>query len=87
MTSTLALTADQQLELDVVLGKSRGTHANRDGPAMRVLMDTMPDGSVRLVLPAGAAPDTVGYNRNRAFQKERKTKIAARLRAKLDARR
>lgn len=53
------------------------------GAGMKVLMETQPDGSVELVMPMGVAPDTAGYNRNRAFQKERKTKAQARLRAKL----
>ena len=53
------------------------------GAGMKVLMETQPDGSVELVMPIGVAPDTAGYNRNRAFQKERKTKAQARLRAKL----
>jgi len=80
------LLPDLQLELDVLLSKGRGRRAYRDGPAMKVLMNTMPDGSVRVVIPAGAPPDTVSYNRNRALQKEKKSKIAARLRAKFDAR-
>lgn len=53
------------------------------GAGMKVLMETQPDGSVELVMPMGVAPDTAGYNRNRAFQKERRTKAQARLRAKL----
>ena len=43
------------------------------------------DGSVRLVMPAKAAPDSIGYNLNQAFQIEKKTKAVARLRAKLAA--
>jgi len=53
------------------------------GAGMKVLMETQPDGSVELVMPMGVAPDTAGYNRNRAFQRERRTKAQARLRAKL----
>ena len=43
------------------------------------------DGSLTLKLPFGTAPDSVGYNQNRVFQMERKTKAVARLRAKLAA--
>jgi len=59
-------------------------NANLDkGASMKVLMEVQTDGSVELVMPMGVAPDTAGYNRNRAFQKERKTKAQARLREKL----
>ena len=55
------------------------------GAGMKVLMETQPDGSVELLMPMGVPPDTAGYNRNRAFQKERKTKARAKARAKLEA--
>jgi hypothetical protein len=55
------------------------------GPAMKVLMRTQEDGRVEVVMPMGVPPDTRGYNLNRAFQKERKSKVVARLQKKLAA--
>jgi hypothetical protein len=55
------------------------------GPAMKVLMRTQEDGRVEVVMPMGVPPDTRGYNLNRAFQKERVSKVVARLQKKLAA--
>jgi len=51
-----------------------------------VLFQAGEDGSVEVVLPAGAPPDTVGYNRNRGKQMEKKTKMVARLQAERERR-
>lgn len=53
------------------------------GAPMKVMMKRQDDGTVECVMPPGAPPDTVGYNRNRAFQKERAWKVTARLQQKL----
>jgi hypothetical protein len=50
---------------------------------MPVVVETNPDGSLNYALPYNAPPDSVGYNKNRVFQMERKSKIRARLQAKL----
>jgi len=50
----------------------------------KVAFETKEDGSVDVVIPMGAPPDSVGYNKNRAFQKERKTKAAQRVRDALE---
>lgn len=41
------------------------------------------DGTISYALPSNAPPDSIAYNKNRVFQMERKTKMVARLRAKL----
>jgi hypothetical protein len=53
------------------------------GVQMKVLMKTTADGSVEVVMPPGAAPDSVGFNLNCAFQRQRRNKMVARLQAKL----
>jgi len=75
--------AEAELQAAVLTQK---VNANVDsGPAMKVLMRTKEDGRVEVVMPMGVPPDTRGYNLNRAFQKERKSKVVARLQKKLAA--
>jgi hypothetical protein len=50
----------------------------------KVAYETRDDGSVEVVIPMGAPPDTVGYNKNRALQKEKKTMAAKRCRDALE---
>jgi hypothetical protein len=52
--------------------------------AMNVYVGTNPDGSIRLTMPQGTPPDGVAFNLNVVRQMERKSKMIARLRAKLD---
>jgi hypothetical protein len=91
---------EELMELTMLLADTLHTKENRErrafvlnqkanpkldsGSPMKVLMETQPDGSVELVMPMGAPPDSKGYNRNRAFQKQRKTKAQARLREKFE---
>ena len=53
------------------------------GAEMKVLIRHNDDGTVTPVMPMGVPPDTAGFNRNRAFQKERVWKVQARLQRKL----
>ena len=50
----------------------------------KVAYETQDDGSVEVVIPMGAPPDTLGYNMNRALQKEKKTMAAKRVRDALN---
>jgi len=51
---------------------------------MPIFTRTNPDGSITFAMPSNAPADSIAFNRNRVFQMERKTKMVARLRAKLD---
>ena len=55
---------------------------NDKGVGMPVIMETNNDGSIDVHMPHGAPPDSIGFNMNRAFQKQRVSKAVARLRAK-----
>jgi hypothetical protein len=44
----------------------------------------LPDGTVQVGFPTRCPPDAMANNKNMAAQMERKTKLAARLRAKLN---
>jgi hypothetical protein len=50
----------------------------------KVGFETLPDGKVEVVVPMGAPPDSMGYNKNRALQREKKTMAAKRVRDALD---
>jgi hypothetical protein len=72
--------------LDYIAILSQKANAWTDkGDAMKVLHRVQDDGRVELIMPEGVPPDTAGYNRNVALQKQKKTMAAARLRAKLEA--
>lgn len=51
--------------------------------SMPVFVETNKNGSMSFAMPSNAAPDSIGYSKNIVFQMERKTKMVARLRAKL----
>jgi hypothetical protein len=53
----------------------------------KVGFETKADGTVEAVIPLGAPPDSVGYNKNRAFQRERKEKAKVRCAEALDRKR
>lgn len=82
ITSTIKKLTEQEYQ-DIMTAKAN-PWANR-GKAMKVVFRTMSDGSVKVAMPIGAPPDSVGYNMNRALQRERRSKIAVRLQAKLMA--
>jgi hypothetical protein len=63
--------------------KIKSINGKWNGVDTPVLAETHPDGTMTLDAPPNCPPDTLGYNRNCVFQMERKTKMAARLRAKL----
>ena len=54
------------------------------GGSMPVVYKHNDDGSISFAVPSNAPPDSVGYNTNRIVQMERKTRMIARLRAKLN---
>lgn len=83
VTITSEILAEQECH-DIMFAKAN-PWANR-GKAMKIALRTMSDGSVKLVMPIGTPPDSVGYNLNRAFQRERKAKMVAKLRAKMATR-
>lgn len=58
----------------------RGNKAKKIIPC---LIETRDDGTVELTMPIGVAPDTAGFNRNRAFQIERRVKAKKRCQDKL----
>ena len=52
--------------------------------SMPVFAQTNDDGSMSFALPLDAPPDGIAFNKNVIRQMERKTKMVARLRAKLN---
>ncbi len=83
MYTTITDTTASELEAHILSQKSNPRLGK--GVQMKVLMKATEDGRVEVVMPPGAAPDSVGFNLNRAFQRERKNKMVARLQAKLAA--
>ena len=60
-------------------------NASRDKKKpMPVLFTTDMGGNVVCRIPDGTPPDTRAYNENRARQMQRKSKVVARLRARLE---
>jgi hypothetical protein len=53
------------------------------GKPTPVMFETDAYGNVAVLMPSGCPPDMKAYNENRAFQRQRKTKMVAKLRAKL----
>jgi len=49
-----------------------------------VITETCFDGTIHFAMPVNTPPDTIAFNKNVVFQMERKSKMVARLRAKLD---
>jgi len=52
------------------------------GVGMPVIMETNDDGTIDVIMPHGAPPDSIGFNKNRAFQKQRASMVVARLQKK-----
>jgi hypothetical protein len=84
-TSCAECCADEEAALHAAVLTQKVNASADTGPAMKVLMRTQEDGRVEVVMPMGVPPDTRGYNLNRAFQKERVSKVVARLQKKLAA--
>lgn len=61
-----------------------GGAGNWNGMDIPVFAEILTDGSINMAVPSKCAPDTMGYNKNYTFQMERRTKMIARLRAKLN---
>ena len=74
-------TQEEALEAFILAQKSNPNLGA--GAPMKVMMKAYDDGTVESLMPAGVPPDTAGYNRNRAFQKERAWKVTVRLQQKL----
>jgi hypothetical protein len=71
---------------DFLQGGQVKVNPNLDsGRPTPVVFSTAEDGSVSVDMPDGCPPDMKAYNLNRALQRERKTKMAAKLRNKLAA--
>ena len=68
---------------DILFSGQKSSSLNH-GKMFKVGIQTLPDGSVEVVMPLGSPPDTIGYNRNKAFQMERKTKAKTRVQDALD---
>ena len=72
---------------DFLTGKIKANPNLDKGRPMPVMFQTDESGRVSVVMTAGLPPDTIGFNLNRAAQKERKTSMVAKLRMKLEAKR
>jgi predicted RecA/RadA family phage recombinase len=57
---------------------------NWKGMDVPVFYEMLTDGTYNVAVPLKCPPDTMGFNKNYIFQMERKSKVAARLRAKLN---
>lgn len=79
-TTTIKKMTEQECQ-DIM--NTKANPWSNKGRTMKVVFRTMSDGSVKVVMPVGAPPDSVGHNQNRAFQRERKSKMVAKLQAKL----
>lgn len=70
---------------DFMLGNVKVNASRDSGTPMPVIFETDENGRVNVVMTAGCPPDTIGYNMNRAAQRERKSVMVANLRRKLAA--
>jgi hypothetical protein len=71
------------LVLNSGLNLSNSTAKGHHGSFVTTYRSVNDDGSIIVVLPDNLPPDTRAYNINNARNQEKKTKMVARLRAKL----